>query len=197
MDFLDLKKAFSSFKLFFSKLKTAAQKTGPFFFSEKVLFISCLFILSVFVNFIFVFQPLKAEKWLSKIYKKPFQQTLQKVDGPLVESDMDVRILKVKHEDKIYLEFLSKQPDDSYLKINSVELKGNRDGYFEEYGGKVASLFLLDHDGDGRLDVLAPTFDRFFFPRSNYVVYNEKTGKFELKSEFAYPKIIRPDFRGY
>ena len=146
------------------------------------------------MNFTFIFQPLKGKKWLSKIYKKPLQQTLQKVDGPLVGSDMDVRILKVKHEDKIYLEFLSKQPDDSYLKINSVELKGNRDGYFEEYGGKVASLFLLDHDGDGRLDVLAPTFDRFFFPRSNYAVYNEKTGEFELKSEFAFPKVIRPSF---
>ena len=172
-------------------------KAFRFFFSKKTPFVGVFFILSVFVNFVFIFHPIKGKKWLSKIYKKPLRQTLQKVDGPLIENNMDVRILKVKHEDKIYLEFLSKQVDDSYLKINSVELKGNRDGYFEEYGGKVASLLLLDYNGDGRLDVLAPTFDKFFLPRSNYVVYNKKTGEFELKSEFAYPKIIAPDFRAY
>lgn len=161
-----------------------------------MLFVVILVFLSVFTNFIFIFHHIKGKQWLFKIYKKPLQQTLQKVDGPLIENNMDIRVLKVKHEDKIYLEFLSKQPDDSYLEINSVELKGNREGSFE-YWGEMTSLLLLDDNGDGRLDVIAPTFNKFFFPQVNLVVYNKETNKFELKSKVSYPKIIAPDFRTY
>ena len=155
-----------------------------------------LILLSVYINFIFIVQPLKGKKWLSKIYEKPLQQILQKVDGPLIENNMTVRVLKVKQGEKIYLDFLSKQTDDSYLLINSVELKGSREGYFE-YWEEIASLFLLDDDGDGWLDVLAPTFDRFFRPHINLVVYNQKTKQFELKSHSGYPRVIHPDSRSY
>ena len=170
------------------------RKFSHFFFSKKFLFISFLFSLSVFVNLIFVFQPLKGKNWLSKIYKKPLQTTLQKVDGPLIANEIDVRVLKVKLGNKIYLDFLSKQADDSYSVINSVELKGNREAYY--IWGKKAklsetiSLMLLDDDGDGALDVIAPTFDKFFRPHINLVVYNPKTSQFELKDSSDYPKII-------
>ena len=157
-----------------------------------MLVIGLLILISSYTHFIFLFQPLKGKKWLSMIYKKPFQRTLQKVDGPLIENSLDVRVLKVKHGNKIYLEFLSKQLDDSYLEINSVELKGNREAYFE-YWGEMISLLLLDDDGDGRLDVIAPTFDKFFRPQINLVVYNQKTSRFELKLNAKHPQVIFPE----
>ncbi len=180
---------FTKFILKFTEIKTNVLQ---FLFSRKALFVVSLLILSVFINLVFIFYPLQGQKWLSKVYKKSARRTLQVADGPL--NNMDMRILKVRHKDEIYLEFLSKQPDDSYVEINSVKLKGNRDGYFEEQGGRVTALLLIDENGDGRLDVIAPTFDKFFIPRTNLVVYNERTNRFELKSEFAYPKTATPDF---
>ena len=182
MNFLNLNVVFA--------LKHAAN----FIFSRQMLFIAFLVLLSVFVNFTFIFHPLRGKHWLSKIYKKPLKQTLQKVDGPLIENGMDVRVLKVKKGNKIYLEFLSRQADDSFFIINSVELKGTREAYYRYWKKEkeMYSLLLFDDDGNGRLDVIAPTFDRFFLPQNNVVVYNQKTKQFELKPDSNYSQITSP-----
>ena len=180
-----------------TKFSSFFRSVGKNFFSKQALFVSGLILLSIYINFIFIFHPLKGKKWLSKIYNKPLQQTLNRVDGLLIENDMDVRILKVKRGNKIHLEFLSKQANDAYVMIGSVELKGSREGYFE-YQGEMASLLLEDDEGDGPIDVIAPTFDRFFRPQRNIVFYNQKTKQFELKPPSDYPKvIIRSDSRPY
>ena len=193
---------FLNLKHYFLIFKHLVKKSLYFFFSKKMLLIISLILFSVFTNFIFVFQPLKGKKWLSKIYKKPLQRTLEKMDVPLIENDMTIRILKIKHEGNIYLDFLSKQPDDSYLEINSVKLKGNRNAYFtygkkRDANAKVTSLFPLDDDGDGQLDVIAPTFDKSFLPQINLVVYNKNLGIFELKSTFNLPQVVKPEFINY
>ena len=165
-------------------------------FSKKALAGGLLICLSVYVHFIFLLQPLKGKKWLSAIYKKPVKRTLQRVDGPLIKNDMNVRVLKVKQKNKIYLEFLSKQANGSYLVINLVELKGGREAYFEFWKKERewASLLLMDDNGDGTLDVIAPTFDKFFRPQINVAIYNQKTGQFELSSPLSSPEIISPLF---
>lgn len=193
---------FSNFKKQVFILKQAAKKSFHFLSLQKLLWLALLVLFSLFTNFVFVFQPLKGKKWLSKIYKKPLQRTLEKMDVPLIENDMTIRVLKVKHENNIYLDFLSKQPDDSYLEINSVKLKGNRNAYFvygkkRDTNAKVTSLFPLDDDGDGQLDVIAPTFDKFFLPQINLVVYNKKSEVFELKTTYSPPKVIKPEFINY
>ena len=142
----------------------------------------------------FVTQPFKIKNKLSQIYKKNLRQTLSRVEGPLTEIGLDIRVLKIKQEDKIYLEFLSKKANNSYWFINSIELKGSREAYFD-YWGEPSSLLLLDDDGDGLLDVIAPTFDKFFRPYINLAVYNKKTKKFELKKYGSYSKVTVPDQR--
>ena len=150
---------------------------------------------SIFINYTFLFHPIKAKNWFYKPYQKI---TLQKVDGPLIANRLDIRVLKVRHNNKIYLEFLSKQENDSYFLINSVKLKGSRDGFYEYWKKEQpVSLLLSDENGDGTLDIIAPTFDRFFKPHLNLVVYNLKTKKFELIHSFNYPKVIFPKTRDY
>ena len=161
------------------------------FFHRKSLFVCSLILLSLFINFMFVTQPVKSKNFISKIYKKKLRQTLSKVDGPLLEFGLDVRVLKIRDNDKLFLEFLSKKADNSYWFINSVELEGNREAYFD-YWGEPSSLLLLDDDGDGLLDVIAPTFDKFFRPRINLVVYNKESNLFELKSRRSYSKVVNP-----
>ena len=158
--------------------------------SQKILFISLLVLLSIFVNVTFIIRPLKIKKWLHKIYKPPLKTTLQRLEWPFIENDITVRILKIKHKDKIYLEFLNKQSDDSYVVINSVELKGQHEGYFKYWEDEMVSLMVLDVDGDGNLDVIAPTFNEFFYPQINLVTYNQASHRFELQTKAIYPKVI-------
>ncbi|MDE0092570.1 MAG: hypothetical protein OXN83_04725, partial [Oligoflexia bacterium] len=144
--------------------------------------------------FTFIVYPVKVKNLAFKIYEKKHHQTLSRVEGSLIKIGLDVRVLKVKRNDKIYLEFLSKKADNSYWLINTVELRGNREAYFD-YWGEPSSLLLLDDDGDGVLDIVAPTFDKFFLPHINWVVYNEETDQFELKLQKSYAKVTAPDQR--
>ncbi|MCZ0932125.1 MAG: hypothetical protein OXJ52_03120 [Oligoflexia bacterium] len=181
----------------FINIKTISDKLEELlssFFSLKGFFLAFLILLSIFINFVFVTQPLKIKSRVSQIYKKNLRQTLSRVEGPLTEIGMDIRVLKVKQEDKIYLEFLSKKANNSYWFINSVELKGSREAYFD-YHGDPSSLLLVDADKDGLLDVVAPTFDKFFWPHRNLVAYNKETKKFGLKKQDSYPRVIAPEQR--
>lgn len=172
-------------------MKTLKQKNKKNF---KLFFIIGLFLLALIINTTYVFRPLQIKNILSKIYKAPLKQTLQILEGPLVSQEIDIRVLKVKSKNKIQLEFLSKQADNSFLVINSLEIKGSREAYFSAgIRGKTlppSSLLFLDVDGDGALDILAPTFNNFFHPYLNILSYNKKTKKFELKNQAPIPKII-------
>ena len=165
------------------------------FFTFKNFCLGFLLLFSFFINFIFIIRPLKIKNSLSQIYKKSYRQTLSRVEGPLTEIGLDIRVLKIKRGDKIFLEFLSKKANDSYWLINSIELIGSREAYFD-YWGEPSSLLLLDDDGDGLLDVVAPTFDKFFRPHINLAVYNKEIGKFELKKREYYPNVTSSDQRG-
>ena len=179
---------------FFNLLRNTTDQLSGLFFSKEFLFYSVIIITSFFVNWVFVFYPFEGKKWLFKIYKKPPQITLQKVEGPFLQSRMEVRVIKVQHKNKIYLEFLSRQPNGSYLFINSVELNGGREAYYiwgkRGKNSEISSLFLLDYDGNGSLDVVAPTFDQFFRPHINVLFYNPENNKFELTSYRDYPRMI-------
>ena len=170
-------------------------------FSLKGFLLIFLILLAFFANIVFVTQPLKIKSLLSSLYKKSSRQTLSRVDGhlavegPLNSSGMDIRVLKIKQADKIFLEFLSKRENNSYWLINSIELEGSREAYFD-YWGEPSSLLLLDENGDGFLEVMAPAFDQFFKPRINLASYNKDTQKFELiKKTNSQPRVIVPEER--
>lgn len=180
--------------LFLKKLYSFLLIAKLLLFSKQALVIGALMLVSAYFNAVFVTQPLNGQRWLFKIYNPPLQKTLQKVEGHLISYQQKIRVLKVKRENKIYLEFLAKQADDSFLHINSVLLNGQREAYFD-YWGEMTSLQILDDDGDGRLDVIAPTFDQLLRPKINLVVYNEQTKKFELKSNNRFPQVVLPQTR--
>ena len=155
--------------------------------------ISSLVFISLTVNITYILHPLKIKKILSKIYKVSRTQTLSRLDGHLISQEIEVRVLKIKTGNKIQLEFLSKEEDETFSVINTLELQGSREAYYS-YGrrGKTltpSSLGFSDVDGDGVLDILAPSFNNFFHPYLNVASYNKKTKKFELKKT-SRPKIV-------
>ena len=164
------------------------------FLTQKGWLALALLCFSLFINLIFILRPLQGKSWLSKIYKKPLKQTLRIMEGTLIEAGIKVRVLKIKEGGKIYLQFLSKQPDNSFFLINKVELQGRREAYYRYWRKEkeMYSLLLFDDDGDGRLDVIAPAFDQLFIPQNNIAAYNQKTKQFELKPNSNYSQVARP-----
>ena len=131
--------------------------------------------------YVFNFQPLLGKKWTRKI-KNEKPHILQIVETSLLGMSLDIKVLKRKAGDSIYLEFLFRRPDGSFYLINSIDLAGPYNGFLEYQKGTL-SLGLLDYDGDGLLEVIAPTFDKWLRPRANIISYNPKIKKFQLLRE--------------
>ncbi|MCY4512841.1 MAG: hypothetical protein OXB86_04055 [Bdellovibrionales bacterium] len=126
----------------------------------------------------FISQPLFLKKWMRKF--KDHRHTILRVhEASFLEMNMDVKILKKRSSGSIYLEFLLKKPDGSFRLINSIDLPGPYNGYYE-FGKGTVSLGLLDQNGDGRMEVIAPTFDNFFRPHANIIFYHPKLHQFKL-----------------
>ena len=164
--------------------------------SKKAGLLLLLFLLSGYVQFVVLFQPSKIEKRF-KFYKSPETQTLNRAMGQLINKTKDVRVLKIKKGDKIYLEFLSQQDNGGFTVINKIQIKGSREAYYNYWPKKTAkfgSLIILDDNGDGELDLLAPTYDKFFLPKLNIATYNQNTKKFELQNVKNYTQVVPRGF---
>ena len=146
----------------------------------KFFVFSCFLIFCVGIQYIFIFHPLIGKKWIRKI-KNERPQILQVVETSLLEMNMDIKILKKRYRGSIYLEFLSKT-DGSFRLINSVDLPGRYNGFLEYQKGTI-SLGTIDQNGDGRLEIIAPTFDKFLRPHFNIVFYHPELHKFKLHPE--------------
>ena len=135
----------------------------------------------LWIHLLFFLKPLLGKKWVSFI-KKEKPHILQVVEGALLGNNLSVKVLKKQNGKKIHLEFLAQLPDQSFRLINSLILPGSHDGYLEYQEG-TTSLALIDDNGDGTLEVIAPTFDSFLRPQINLVHYNFQTKKFELQKK--------------
>lgn len=142
-----------------------------------VFFLFIFVIFSLLSNYFFIFHPQKIKKIYGDLVFHP-PQTLKIIEDQLLGNNLKIRVVKKIKRNEIYLDFFSVKGRKSLL-INKVVLKGSKEGFFE-YWNDSLSLALIDNDGDGILEVVAPTFDHFLRPHVNIVFYNQKTEKFEL-----------------
>ncbi len=146
----------------------------------KIGLILCLSIPIFYANHFFLFHPLVLKKRVQK-FKNEKPKTLQTVKGSILGDELDIHVIKMKYRGRVYLDFLSRQEDGTFHFIDSLTLKGKHDGFFE-YWNEPLSLALLDDNGDGLLEVIAPTFDKFLKPQLNVIFYNKEKKKFQIKS---------------
>ena len=155
---------------------------------KQASFLAFLLLISFIFNTFFIFFPKKAHHLSTQFFKPRPLKKLSRVEFSPDANSPKFRVIKFKKKDKIYLDILSEKPDGSYEQTQLLELKGNQEAYFD-YWEESLSLFVLDYDGDGKLDLGVPSFDSFLKAHFELLIYNEDTGKFELKKMNQEPKI--------
>lgn len=95
------------------------------------------------------------------------RQLLAKINGRLSADYPQVTILKVKENDKLFVEIydMRKGPETPEL-IQKIELSDHRDGYIQ-FRQSSTNLLLIDATGDPTMEIVAPTYDEQMNPHLN------------------------------
>lgn len=109
--------------------------------------------------------------------RKDFRQVISTVEGDLRGTGSHFTIAKVKTRDNIYLEIFEIIADQAPALIERIQLPDSRDAFFN-FNGQATNLAIDDVNGDGRPEILAPTFDRNLVGRLNIFEYNDSSQAF-------------------
>ncbi len=118
-----------------------------------ILFIS-LNIISAFILFSPHYRQQVVNKWLAKD-----TQVLSVVYGDLLHNGSLVKVVKSQTHQGIALDFYSDFHSGGRYLISRVEIPNVTDGFFDDRGQAV-QMAVADLDGDGKMELLAPTFNR-------------------------------------
>ena len=168
------------------------------------LFTFLLLLIGIFIYSVAFFSPKELTSFLNDFYPlKKTSKTLSRLEEPIEGFGTALRVVKLKRNNKIYLDFLAKQEDQSFRWINSVELKGNREAFFDRWEKGLESPFsfpeapgsiFITWSDHNQMEIIAPTFDSLFVPVLNRVLYNENTKNFELSPLFESYSQVKPRY---
>jgi hypothetical protein len=95
-------------------------------------------------------------------------------------------VAKVKTRDNIYLEIFEtimeqtesgKSATATQRQVERIEISDARDAFFS-FNGQATNLAIDDVNGDGRPEILVPTFDRNLVGRLNVIEYDQDAQSF-------------------
>ncbi len=115
-----------------------------------------------------IFSPLGGER----------REILSTVVGDLKNDGSVVKVLKLKTRMGISLEFLGAMEVGVRPLMERISIDDPYDGYFD-IAGEATRLAILDLDGDGKNELIAPTFDENMVARLNAYRFNPSTERFE------------------
>lgn len=102
------------------------------------------------------------------------REVLAKVEGDLTGKGDLISVVKVKIRSELVLEVYALDPSRGETTLRSrVILPESKDGFFQ-FRGQPTNLALADTDGDGVLEIVAPTYDENLIPRLHVYRYDEK-----------------------
>lgn len=114
--------------------------------------------------------------------RSDYRTVVSTAKGDLNGSGSLFTVAKVKTRDNIYLEIFETvagtAAETAPHLVERIELSDSRDAYFN-FNGQATNLAIDDVDGDGRPEILAPTFDRNLVGRLNVFQYNDSTREFQ------------------
>jgi hypothetical protein len=98
-----------------------------------------------------------------------FREVLSTAQGRIAGGSNEYTVAKVKTQNGLFLEIYENAEHGTQKLVETIALADKRDGYFN-FNGQATNLAIDDIDGDGKLEILAPTFDQNLVGRLN--VYN-------------------------
>ncbi|MES2962266.1 MAG: hypothetical protein V4760_00145 [Bdellovibrionota bacterium] len=111
-------------------------------------------------------------------FVKDFRVIVSTAKGNLAGDDRMFTVAKVKTRDSLALEIFEMTENGSQRLVEKIEIADAKDGYFS-FNGKATNLVIDDIDGDGRPEILAPSFDTNLVGRLNVYNYDQSAGGFQ------------------
>ncbi len=103
---------------------------------------------------------------------------LAKAEADLTGHGANIAVVKVQTADSIALEIYEKTAEQDKLKfMKRIVLPEKKDAYFT-FRGNATNLVLTDVDGDGILEIVAPTYDENLIPRLNVFKFDPASNDF-------------------
>jgi hypothetical protein len=111
-------------------------------------------------------------------FSRSGREVLATAEGDLLGEGSNAKVIKYRSEEGIFVEILRMDPSGASTMVDRIQLPDKHDGLFN-YQGHVTRLAIADVDGDGKMELLAPSFDNQLVPHLNVFRYNPGNQKFE------------------
>lgn len=108
----------------------------------------------------------------------PGREVLATAEGDLIGDGTSTKVIKYRDEEGIFVEILKIEAAGGSTMVDRILLPDKHDGLFN-YQGHVTRLAIADVDGDGKMELLAPSFDNQLVPHLNVFRYNPAIQRFE------------------
>lgn len=134
--------------------------------------------LILFIFSVFLLANQNAREALSRSLFKSDRKILSVVSADILKTGHVFRVLKILSPTGITVEVYSPTEDGGRSLWGKVDLPDRKDGYFHIFG-QATNLALRDLDSDGRVEILAPTYDQDMKPHLNAIRINVETKSLE------------------
>ena len=146
---------------------------------KKTTIVFSVFVLFQIVSVYLLFSDLR--KVIRSKWKSQKEELLSVVQGDISGNGHFIKVLKFKTKEGIRVEFLKETDSGVRETITSAVIKDPYNGFFE-YRGRAIQLGMSDVDGDGIMEVLAPSFDENLIAHLNVYYYDQYAGDFKRLS---------------
>jgi len=111
-------------------------------------------------------------------FAKPGREVLATAEGDLLGDGTVTKVIKYRSEDGIFVEVLKMDSAGASTLVDRILLPDKHDGLFN-YQGHMTRLAIADVNNDGKMELLAPSFDNQLVPHLNVFRYNPDIHRFE------------------
>jgi hypothetical protein len=111
-------------------------------------------------------------------FLKDYRMVVSTASGDLLGNGTKLFVTKVKTQDALFLEIYEPLTAGGQRLVDRIELPDKKDGFFN-FNGQATNLVIDDVDGDGRAEILAPSFDKNLVGHLNVYHYNTDSHEFQ------------------